>query len=54
MLEITYLVSRVFRFQINFLERNNVEILPDLLSGDFTSISRLTTPVERLLGFFFL
>ena len=25
-----------------------------LLAADFTSISRLTTPVERLLGFFFL
>ena len=25
-----------------------------LLAPDFTSISRLTTPVERLLGFFFL
>ena len=54
MLEITYLVSRVFRFQINFLNRNNVKILKVLLAADFTSISRLTTPVERLLGFFFL
>ena len=27
MLEITYLVSGVFRFQINFLKKNNVEIV---------------------------
>ena len=54
MLEITYLVSWLLRFQINFLKRKNAQILNFLLAADFTSISRLTTPVERLLGFFFL
>ena len=31
MLEITYLVSGVFRFQINFLKKNNVEIVATIV-----------------------